>query len=170
MQKSWQNFKEFWDSFFNILPWEVLLLLLFSVILLSLFNSLSPQTPKANLTVAIVILSALWIYFWSLFAKEVSYSKVIQTALYILVPLHSLGLVQLLLHFAKKYYWKKRRTNPKDWESALFQLGHDYHTFASLAHQSFQNAAENRDVLKGELAKMEQSLSGLKRLLEGNGK
>lgn len=150
---------------FTLVPWEVLLLLIFSVILLSIFNSVSPKTPKTNLTIAVLLLAALWIYFWGLFSKEVTYSKVIIVSLYILVPLHAIGLFQILFQWGKKWYWNKKRIQPKHWESALHQLSLDYHQLVGNAHLNHTEIQENRDSLYKEIEKLELSLKGMKSLL-----
>lgn len=165
IKTSWENFQKFWDLFFTLVPWEVLLLLIFSVILLSIFNSVSPKTPKANLTIAILLLSALWIYFWGLFSKEISYGKVIFASLYILVPVHAIGLFQILYRFGKKLYWNKRRIQPKTWDSALHQLSLDYHQLLGKAHLYHEEIQENRDRLRKEIEQMERSIAGIKSLL-----
>lgn len=165
IKTSWENFQKFWDLFFTLVPWEVLLLLIFSVILLSIFNSVSPKTPKANLTIAVLLLASLWIYFWGLFGKEVSYSRVIFVSLYILVPLHAIGLFQILYRFGKKIYWNKRRIQPKVWDSALHQLSLDYHQLVGKAHLYHEEIQENRDSLYQEMERLELSLKGIKSLL-----
>lgn len=165
IKTSWENFQKFWDLFFTLVPWEVLLLLIFSVILLSIFNSVSPKTPKTNLTIAVLLLAALWIYFWGLFSNEVTYSKVIIVSLYILVPLHAIGLFQILFQWGKNWYWNKKRIQPKHWESALHQLSMDYHQLVGNAHLNHTEIQENRDSLYKEIEKLELSLKGMKSLL-----
>ncbi|MCG6147219.1 hypothetical protein [Leptospira levettii] len=165
IKTSLENFQKFWDLFFTLVPWEVLLLLIFSVILLSIFNSISPSTPKANLTVSVVLLSTLWLYFWGLFAKEVSYSKVIIASLYILIPLHAIGMGQWLYEIGKRMYWKKRRIAPKQWEAALHQVSLDYHEFMGKAHGFHNVIQENRESIQKEIERLEQSLQGIKGLL-----
>ncbi|MCW7491498.1 hypothetical protein ND861_02400 [Leptospira sp. 2 VSF19] len=165
IKTSWENFQKFWDLFFTLVPWEVLLLLIFSVILLSIFNSVSPKTPKANLTLAILLLSALWIYFWGLFSKEVSYGRVVLVSLYILFPLHAFGLIQWIYSLGKKIYWKKRRIAPIQWDSALHQLSLDYHQLVGKAHLYHGKIEENRSGLLEEMERLEQSIQGIKSLL-----
>ncbi|XDD54180.1 hypothetical protein AB3N62_17195 [Leptospira sp. WS4.C2] len=162
---SWENFQKFWDLFFTLVPWEVLLLLIFSVILLSVFNSVSPKTPKANLTIAVLLLAALWIYFWGLFSKEVAYGKVVIASLYILIPLHAIGVFQIVYQWGEKLYWNKRRIQPKSWESALHQLSLDYHQLVGKAHLHHGEIQENRDSLFLEMERLELSLKGMKSLL-----
>lgn len=165
IKTSWENFQKFWDLFFTLVPWEVLLLLIFSVILLSIFNSVSPKTPKANLTIAVLLLAALWIYFWGLFGGEVSYSRVVFVSFYILIPLHAIGLFQILYRLGKRLYWNKRRIQPKTWDSALHQLSLDYHQLVGKAHLYHEEIQENRDSLREEIEQMERSLAGIKSLL-----
>lgn len=165
IKTSWENFQKFWDLFFTLVPWEVLLLLIFSVILLSIFNSISPSTPKANLTIAVGLLALLWSYFWGLFSESVSYRKVILSSLYILIPLHAIGFGQWVYLWGKKLYWKKRRIAPKQWDAALHQISLDYHAFMGKAH-GFHNAIqENRNEIQSEIERLEQSLQGIKLLV-----
>lgn len=165
IKTSWENFQKFWDLFFTLVPWEVLLLLIFSVILLSVFNSVSPKTPKANLTIAVLLLAALWIYFWGLFSKEVAYGKVVVASLYILIPLHAIGVFQIVYQWGEKLYWNKRRIQPKSWESALHQLSLDYHQLVGKAHLHHGEIQENRDSLFLDMERLELSLKGMKSLL-----
>ncbi|TGM37448.1 hypothetical protein [Leptospira biflexa] len=165
IKTSWENFQKFWDLFFTLVPWEVLLLLIFSVILLSIFNSISPSTPKANLTLAVVFLAFLWVYFWGLFSKEVSYQKVIVASLYILVPLHAIGVGMWVYGFGKKLYWKKRRISPKLWDSALHQVSLDYHQLMGKLHGFHDSIFENRETIETEIQQLESSLQGIKSLL-----
>ncbi|MGV3667214.1 MAG: hypothetical protein ACO1NV_13860 [Leptospira bouyouniensis] len=165
IKTSWENFQKFWDLFFTLVPWEVLLLLIFSVILLSIFNSISPNTPKANLTIAVLFLGTLWIYFWGLFSTEVSYRKVIVASLYILVPLHAIGIFMWLYGFGKKLYWKKRRMNPKLWDSAIHQVSLDYHQLMGKLHGLHHSIEENRESIEIEIQQLETSLQGIKSLL-----
>ncbi|PJZ83493.1 hypothetical protein [Leptospira harrisiae] len=165
IKTSWENFQKFWDLFFTLVPWEVLLLLIFSVILLSIFNSVSPKTPKANLTIAVLLLSALWIYFWGLFGGEVSLGKVVKVSCYILVPLHAIGFGQWVYGLGKKIYWKKRRITPEKWESALHQFSLDYHQLVGKAHLYHTEIQENRGSLLEEINRIEQSIQGIKSLL-----
>lgn len=165
IKTSWENFQKFWDLFFTLVPWEVLLLLIFSVILLSVFNSVSPKTPKTNLTIAVLLLAALCIYFWGLFSKEVAYGKVVVASLYILIPLHAIGVFQIVYQWGEKLYWNKRRIQPKNWESALHQLSLDYHQLVGKAHLHHGEIQENRDSLFLEMERLELSLKGMKSLL-----
>ncbi|TGM02097.1 hypothetical protein [Leptospira jelokensis] len=165
IKTSWENFQKFWDLFFTLVPWEVLLLLIFSVILLSIFNSISPSTPKANLTLAVVFLAFLWVYFWGLFSKEVSYGKVIIASLYILVPLHAVGVSMWLYGFGKKIYWKKRRISPKTWDSALHQVSSDYHQLMGKLHGFHNSIHENHESIGKDIQQLESSLQGIKSLL-----
>jgi hypothetical protein len=169
LKQSWDSFQRAWDLFFTIVPWEVVLLLIFSVILLSIFNSISPNTPKVNLTLSVVLLSLLWAYFWGMFSKEVSITKIFVVSLYILLPLHAIGIGQLLYRWGKSSYWKKRRLAPKSWETALHQLTLDYHQLMSRAHGLHDSLPENRDAIETEIRRLEESLMGMKSLL-GNKK
>lgn len=170
IKQSWESLQKAWDLFFTIVPWEVLLLLIFSVILLSIFNSISPSSPKLNLTFAVVLLSFLWSYFWGLFSESVSYTKVIWTSLYILIPLHFFGILQIAIQYAKKVYWNRRRIQPRDWDSALHQLSQDYHELMSKAHLFHASIEENRSGILEGIHRMEKTILGLKTLTNPNQK
>ncbi|MCU0824860.1 MAG: hypothetical protein MUF77_09495 [Leptospira sp.] len=170
IKQSWESLQKAWDLFFTIVPWEVLLLLIFSVILLSIFNSISPSSPKLNLTFAVVLLSFLWSYFWGLFSESVSYTKVIWTSLYILIPLHFFGILQIAIQYSKKVYWNRRRIQPRDWDSALHQLSQDYHELMSKAHLFHASIEENRSGILEGIHRMEKTILGLKTLTNPNQK
>ncbi|MDF3822100.1 hypothetical protein P3G55_19500 [Leptospira sp. 96542] len=165
IKTSFTKFQEFWDTFFSLVPWEVLLLLIFSVILLSIFNSISPKTPKTNLTIAVLFWAWVWAYFWGLFSGEVSYKKVILTSVYILFPVHAFGIFTLFYQWGKRMYWNRKRIEPKNWESALHQLSLDYHQLLGKAHSLHENIQENRAGLLGEIEQVERSIQGMKSLL-----
>lgn len=104
-----------------------------------------------------------------MFSKEVSLNKIFVVSLYILLPLHSIGIGQLLYRLAKRSYWKKRRLAPKLWDSALHQLALDYHQLMAKAHGLHDSLPENREAIETEIRRLEESLVGMKSLL-GNKK
>ena len=165
-QQSWQNFQKFWDLFFTILPWEVLLLLLFSVIFLSIFNSVSPNTPKINLSIIVIMLSFLWSYFWGIFSTTVNYLVIAKAALYILLPVHAFGIVSLGYHFYKKWSLTKKRIQPRDWEMSLGQISNDYNELMTLGYGKTNSAIESAKELKEKIQNLESALLGLKSLLK----
>lgn len=161
-QQSWENFQKFWDLFFTIVPWEVLLLLLFSVIFLSLFNSVSPTTPKTNLSIVVILLMALWVYFWGLFSENVNYVKILLSGLYILLPLHAFGIGSYALSYYQKWRLAKRRIEPRNWEVALGQLSSDYHQMMAICHAKSDAILENQNQITEKMEALEKSLQGLK--------
>lgn len=165
-QQSWEKFQKFWDLFFTIVPWEVLLLLVFSVIFLSLFNSISPNTPKANLTVSVILLSSLWVYFWGLFSDTVNFSKIVISALYILGPLHALGLATFGYKYYRKSKLSKIRIEPRDWQEALNSLSRDYNQMMAVCYDKSQTILENKNEISQKIVSLEESILGIKSILE----
>lgn len=165
-QQSWEKFQKFWDLFFTIVPWEVLLLLVFSVIFLSLFNSISPNTPKANLTVSVILLSSLWVYFWRLFSDTVNFSKIVISALYILGPLHALGLATFGYKYYRKWKLSKIRIEPRDWQEALNSLSRDYNQMMAVCYDKSQTILENKNEISQKIVSLEESILGIKSILE----
>ncbi|MCZ8154890.1 MAG: hypothetical protein O9264_02145 [Leptospira sp.] len=165
-QQSWEKFQKFWDLFFTIVPWEVLLLLVFSVIFLSLFNSISPNTPKANLTVSVILLSSLWVYFWGLFSDTVNFSKIVISALYILGPLHALGLATFGYKYYRKWKLSKIRIEPRDWQEALNSLSRDYNQMMAVCYDKSQTILENKNEISQKIVSLEESILGIKSILE----
>ncbi|TGN10931.1 hypothetical protein [Leptospira ilyithenensis] len=165
-QESWDRFQKFWDLFFQIVPWEVLLLLVFSVILLSLFNSISPATPKTNLTVSILLLCGIWGYLWSLFSETPDYGKILWICLYILLPLHAFGLGKFAYEKIRKKILAKKRIKPRDWEESLSQVSKDYNGLMALAHSKADSAHENKLEILAKISDLEKSISGIKSLLQ----
>lgn len=165
IQAGIQKLQHAWDLFFSLVPWEVLLLLLFSVILLSVFNSLSPKSPKLNFTLAILILCIFWVYFWGLFSDSISYLYVVKIALYLLVPLHALGFFQLVILQIRKYRWKKARISPSNWQAALQNVSASAHQLLGKSHLYYKAPEEHQNELLQEIQNLEESLSGMKSLL-----
>jgi len=163
-QQSWEKVQKFWDLFFTIVPWEVLLLLVFSVIFLSIFNSVSPSTPKSNLTIVVLLLAGVWAYFWGLFSEDVSYLKIIFTSLYILLPVHIFGIGNFGYKYIQKWNLTKKRIRPRTWEESLDQISRDYNQMMSSAYGKTESVVENAAELKTKIANLEASLSGLKGL------
>ncbi len=163
-QESWDRFQKFWDFFLGIVPWEVLLLLAFSVILLSLFNSVSPSTPKLNLSLAVLGLAFLWGYFWGLFSESVNYWTIVKAALYILLPLHAIGLGTWGYRFYRQRTFANRRIKPRDWEESLGSISKDYNSLMAAAYSKNDALLENQTEIKNKIADLEKSISGLKGL------
>jgi hypothetical protein len=163
-QQSWEKFQKFWDLFFTIVPWEVLLLLVFSVIFLSLFNSVSPSTPKTNLSIVVLVLAGLWAYFWGIFSENVGYGKILITSLYILLPVHAFGIVSLAYRYYLKWSLAKKRIAPRNWEEGLNQISKDYNILMAAAYAKQDSLLENASDIKSKMSDLESSLAGLRKL------
>jgi hypothetical protein len=161
-QQSWEKFQKFWDLFFTIVPWEVLLLLLFSVIFLSLLNSVSPATPRSNLTLAVLLLAGLWAYFWSIFSDNVGYGKIVFSSLYILLPLHAFGIGKFGYEYYRKWSFAKKRIKPRNWEESLGQISKDYNQLMAISYEKTDSILENETEIKLKIENLEKSIQGLR--------
>ena len=127
---------QFLAPIFSFFPWEVLLLLVVSIFLLLWVNSLFPTTPKWNFTWIIIMLCSAWAY--SVAASSVNakvpWLQIIQSAMYLLIPVHLLGISSWLAKLGIQYYKKKKQLNPKDLKEFIYNLDQIYHKSSSVAH------------------------------------
>jgi hypothetical protein len=127
---------QFLAPIFSFFPWEVLLLLVASIFLLLWVNSLFPTTPKWNFTWIIILLCFAWAYSVSVSSSEagVPWMQIFQSAMYLLLPVHFLGMTNWLARWGIRSYKKKKQMSPKDLKEYINNLDQLYHQSSSVAH------------------------------------
>ncbi|MCZ8236943.1 MAG: hypothetical protein O9346_00840 [Leptospiraceae bacterium] len=127
---------DFLAPIFSFFPWEVLLLLAASIFLMLWINSLFPTTPKWNFTWIIVLLCSAWAYSVSVSSPvaKVPWLQIFQSAMYLLIPVHFLGITNWLIRLGIKSIKKKKQMNPKDLKEFIYNLDQLYHQSSSVAH------------------------------------
>ncbi len=164
--KDWKqkisNFIEFWDKFFSIIPWEVILLLLFVSLVMILLNNISPTTPRINLTIGSIIFGVSYIYVVHIFTSEWKILKILYIISFVLVPAYFLE----IFSFLKKIYFRSK-LNQLDLNSSYFKtsLQNIHHEYAELASsQTILNEQPERFMTA--LEKLEKSIHNLRINLE----
>ncbi|XDD50217.1 hypothetical protein AB3N59_17990 [Leptospira sp. WS92.C1] len=154
---------------FSIVPLDLFLVLIFSLILVFLFNTISPSTSRLNYTLGVIIVSTIRSFFHHSISQSWNVGPVFLTAFYLLVPAYSMYLIRILFLFLRKSYRKKNTLNPKDLETALIQLQKSFHNLMADGYRelSFSNSDSITDAnrLQNQLEDLEQSIQGMKKIL-----
>lgn len=125
---------EFFQTLFQFIPIEVFVLLAFSVILLSLLNSVSPTTPRANLAISVVCLGFVWTRWNIIVSKDPKWGVVVMTTLYILIPLYFFSILSFLLRFLVQF-WKRRRMRKfRTLDEGLLKFHSESNSLLELGH------------------------------------
>lgn len=125
----------FLEPIFSFLPWEVILLLIASVFLLSWVNGVFPTSPKLNFTLIVGFLCFAWGYSESRSLPEgADVLRILRTAAYLLIPIHALGILGLGWRQGKKFYEKRKRTHSRDWGDFLTKFQQSSHKIQSMGH------------------------------------
>lgn len=126
----------FLEPIFSFLPWEVILLLIVSILLVSWVNGLFPTSPKWNYTLVVLFLCVTWGYSESkMFPEEgASYGRIFQAIAYLLFPIYGIGLIGWSGKKGWALYQKKKRTSPKNREEFLEQFRIQSHKIQGIGH------------------------------------
>lgn len=114
------------DTFFTFFPIEVILLLIFTVFILILLNSISPKTTRINATISVVFICSVWMYFNEAFTGSYKVFTVFKASLYILGPLYAFSILKLLFDFGKRIYYQSKYAS-SDTAKLLVEKIHDAH-------------------------------------------
>lgn len=108
MLKDWKGkydeFILFMEKFFAIVPPELILLLVFVAIMMLLLNSISPTTPRINLTMGVFIFSIIYLYVINVFTGEWRVIRILYIDLFVLVPAYMVE----IFGFGKRQWYKFR--------------------------------------------------------------
>jgi len=139
---------DFFNTLFNWIPPEVILLFLLTILLLILINNLSPSTPRANLTVSVVLLCILWLYLNRLFTTEFKFFYVLKSSLYVLIPIYSLTILSFGTSKLIAVYRKRRIVNASTLEVTINNVQKIYHEYMTEAHSILSGSKADDSLLK----------------------
>ncbi|MBM9499558.1 hypothetical protein JWG44_04750 [Leptospira sp. 201903071] len=154
---------------FSIVPLDLFLVLIFSLVLVFLFNTISPGTSRLNYTLGVLIVSVLRSFFHHSISQTWNIGPVLLTAFYLLIPAYFFFILRFGFVFWRKLYQRKNKIHPKDLESALNNI---QKTFQNLMANGYAKlyASDSKTIsdpnsLKEDMEELERSIQGLKNIL-----
>ncbi|MCC5814961.1 MAG: hypothetical protein JJT78_09410 [Leptospira sp.] len=152
----------FLEPIFSFLPWEVILLLIATVFLLSWVNGIFPTTPKLNYTIVVLFLCWAWGYSEAIAAEDgvVSYGRIFRAMTYLLLPVHFLGLVGLSWKYGYRYYSKRNKIHAKTMEDFLLKFSRVSHEIQSIGHGIIIGESKD-EKFKEKLEEMKKLISSI---------
>ncbi len=140
----------FLKPIFSFLPWEVWILLAVTVFLLSWVNSLFPSSPRRNYTFIVVFLCFAWAYAESSAYPEegASWGRIIRAGLYLLIPVYFLSFVGFVFRRTYRFYFRKRRLNPKNLDEFLIRFEEESRRLTALGHLQLTKDSEESEFLQ----------------------
>ncbi|EMM85704.1 hypothetical protein LEP1GSC039_1865 [Leptospira santarosai str. 2000027870] len=155
---------------FSIVPLDLFLVLIFSLILVFLFNTISPVTNRLNYTLSVLIVSILRGFFHKSISQTWNFGPVFLTAIYLLIPAYSVLLFRFVFFSFKKFYEKKRELDPKDFENGLMNIQKSFHNLMAKGYEELRSTDKkfylDRNVLKEQISDLERTIQGLKNFLD----
>ncbi|WP_165781697.1 hypothetical protein [Leptospira adleri] len=155
---------------FSIVPLDLFLVLIFSLVLVFLFNTISPSTSRFNYTLGILIVSILRAFFHQSISQTWNLGPVFLTAFYLLIPAYFFFLLRFSFVFLKKLYRRKNSIRPKDLDNALANLQKSFQNLMangySKLYASDSQTLDDPDSLKEQIEELERTLQGLKNVLD----
>lgn len=149
---------------------DLFLVLIFSLIIVYLFNTVSPTTSRLNYTLAVLIVSVLRAFFHNALSQTWNLGPVLLTVAYLLIPAYSVFLIRFGFSFLKRVYQRKNALNPKNFESSLVNVQKSFHNLMANAygelHSSDSKVPLDRSVLKEHVEELERNVQGLKNLID----
>ncbi|TGL66188.1 hypothetical protein EHQ67_17375 [Leptospira kmetyi] len=146
------------------------MVLIFSLLIVYLFNTISPSTSRSNYTLAVLIVSTLRAFFHNAVSQTWNLGPVLWTALYLLIPAYSVFLIRWSFSFLKTTYQRRNALNPKDFESGLNKLQKSFRDLMAKAYGELSSSDSkkplDRSLLKEQVEELERSIQGLKTLID----
>ncbi|EMY77230.1 hypothetical protein LEP1GSC060_3012 [Leptospira weilii serovar Ranarum str. ICFT] len=157
---------------FSIVPLDLFLVLIFTLVLVFLFNTISPTTSRFNYTFGVLIVSTFRVFFHKTLSQTWNLGPVLLTAIYLLIPAYSVFLFRFGFSFLKNIRRRKNELNPKDFEIGLMNIQKSFHSLMAKGygeiHSADKKAVLDRDLLKEQVADLERTIQGLKNLLNSD--
>ncbi|AXR60016.1 hypothetical protein [Leptospira mayottensis] len=155
---------------FSIVPLDLFLVLIFSLILVFLLNTISPTTSRLNYTLSVLVVSTLRVFFHKSISQTWNLGPILLTAIYLLIPAYSVLLFRFVFFSLKKFYKKKRELNPKDFENGLMNIQKSFHNLMAKGYEELHSTDKklylDGNVLKEQVTDLERTIQGLKNLLD----
>lgn len=172
--KTYNAIVHFLDLISNLFPIDLVLVLVISLPILYLINTLSPTTSRTNYSIAVISVSALRSFFAHAIGGSWDLLNVSKTALLLLLPAYGFLVLKAAFQFLQEYRTKKKALRPKNLEASFLSLQNAYHGLSAQIYGSLEKKNDKDfidPVLFSEKIKsLEDSISGLKDVLSGGKK
>ncbi|MCB1179158.1 MAG: hypothetical protein KDK36_16360 [Leptospiraceae bacterium] len=166
MLKEWKEklgkFINFWDTFFTIVPFEVILLLVFTALLMILINNISPTSPRINLTIGVILFAIIYLYITNLFTGEWKTFRIIYICSFVLVPAYFLEIGKFAKKKIQKVIYKNMGKDTGIIQSQIVNIHSSYGDFLK-SQTDIQN---NPGEFLRNLKELKTSILDLEELLE----
>lgn len=168
--KTYKAIVHFLDLISNLFPIDLVLVLLLSLPLLYVINTLSPSTPRTNYTISVVFISGLRSFLSHTISESWEIFAVIKTALTLLLPAYFLILTKFGFSLFRKYRVKKKALFPGHLESSFISLQKAYHDLSTEIYSEL-GKNEGKSFIDGQkflpkIQDLETSIAGLKTLIK----
>ncbi|EKR73178.1 hypothetical protein [Leptospira noguchii] len=166
--------RSFLKILFSIVPLDLFLVLIFSLVLVYLFNTISPTTTRLNYTLGVLIVSALRVFFHQTLSQTWNLGPVFLTAIFLLAPAYFVSLLRFGFYFLKKIQKRKNEFNPKDFETGLNHIQKSFYNLMAKGYEELHSTNgkpfSDFSSLKEQIAELERTIQGLKNLLDSEKK
>ncbi len=142
------------ETFFSIVPFELILLLIFCSLFLILINNISPSTPRINITVAVILFSGVWMFLNKTFSGEYNFGRVLYTASFILIPAYFFEISRFGISLAKK---SRKINSPESLVPHIKEINLQYYEFLNAQTEYIKDPTAFLSSVK----KLKNSLSDL---------
>lgn len=168
--KSYSRFQEFLSGVFQIFPSELFFVLLVSLCVLVLLNSVSRKIREYHLLVAVVstVLSSIIISRYVLHKhRDMGF---ISSGMIILVPTYLYSLIVYTVTYAKKQYLKNKIASTQEIEESVHGLHLSYNRSMQHLHRYLSNEEINVSEVREQLEILKIQTESLIKSLEFPGK
>ncbi|GBF39793.1 hypothetical protein [Leptospira johnsonii] len=168
--RTYKAIVHFLDLISNLFPIDLVLVLILSLPLLYVINTLSPSTPRVNYTISVVFISGLRSFLSHTISESWEIFSVTKTALTLLLPAYFFVVVKSGFSLFSKYRIKKKALSPRHLESSFISLQKAYHNLSAEIYSELSKT-EGKSFVDGEkflskIQDLETSITGLKTLIK----
>lgn len=168
--KTYYAIVNFLEIVSNLFPLDLVLVLIFSIPLLLVFNSLSPSSPRINYTLAVLLVSGIRTFLQHSISQSWEIFAVSKTALILLLPAYAFLLIRLLFERVQKLVSRKKALSPRNLEESFGALQSAYRTLSIEIYSELDSVGGGPIYRKSKflpaLKELEEATVGMRRLLE----
>ncbi|MCB1157372.1 MAG: hypothetical protein H7A25_05530 [Leptospiraceae bacterium] len=164
--KNYSKLLDIYHTVFHWIPVEFFILLFLSVLLLIMFNSVSPFTRKVNLIFSVLFIAAGMAILNKITIGRFRAITIGKASLFLIIPIYFYYFLGVFSAFIARFVRKRKLGNPGSIERALFNLQMTYNEAMAQAHQLLSDGNYDAARLKEKIQYLKNASDGLLNSLE----
>lgn len=159
--QAYSKIHDFLNILFQWIPFEFFILLILSVIVLLILNSVSSYTKKINIIISVVLIAGCWLVLNKIILGRFKLYPILKSAFMILAPVYIFYYLGYFTSYIAKYFRKKKLASPANIERSIYNVQMAYNESMAQAHLLLTDGNYDPTVLKEKLTILKVASDGL---------